>query len=201
MARRADHTRTELEALILDTANLIIGRDGPEGLTARRLAEAVGYAPGTIYNVFSSMEEVYLRINARTLDRLYALLSGPVCRDAKRTPVQNLKRMAVLYRNFAREERRYWLMLFSQNLPVSRHEQDWYQQRVDRLFHPLEELLTPFFGARQERRRRMAARILWASTHGLCFLEETGKMPAVEGAGFEDLSAMLIEGFIRGIKE
>lgn len=202
MARRKDHTRDELKNLILEMAWRILGQEGPAGLTARRLADAIGYAPGTIYNCFPSMDALCLHVNARTLDLLYGVLSSPACHDPKKTPVQNMKKMAALYRNFAHDMRPYWLMLFSHALPEIRKVEPWYQEKIDRLFTALEVLLAPYFTAKQERRMKMAARILWASTHGLCFLEETGKMPKLDGeSAFEGMSHYLIDGFVAGMRD
>lgn len=201
MARRKDHTRDQLRDMILNTAWHIAGKEGPEALTARRVADAVGYAPGTIYNIFSSMEELYLQLNARTLDLLHAVLADPACHDPKKTPVQNMKKMALLYRGFAHDMRPHWLMLFSGRLPEERKGDPWYQQKIDNLFISLESLLGPFFTPRQERKKKMAARILWASTHGLCFLEETGKMPRLDGQdAFAEMSGFLIDSFVAGMK-
>jgi len=200
MARRSDHTREELKNLILEMSWRIVGGEGPQGLTARRLADAIGYAPGTIYNVFPSMEALYLHLNGRTLDLLHGVLSSPACHDPKKTPVQNMKKMAQLYRGFAHDMRPHWLMLFSQDLPEDRKLEPWYQEKIDRLFVSLEKLLQPSFSAKQERKMKMAARILWASTHGLCFLEETGKMPKLDGErAFEEMSGYLIDSFVKGM--
>lgn len=201
MARRSDHTREELKALIIEKSWEIVGRDGFEGLTARRVAADIGYAPGTIYNIFKSMDDLYLQINSRTLDALYEVLSSAACNDAKKTPVRNMKKMAGLYMDFARAYRPYWLMLFSHRLPEGRKARDWYQEKIDRLFHPLEKLLQPLFSAGQNRKRKMAARVLWASVHGLCFLQETGKIPLVGGkAAAEDMADYLVDTFVAGIK-
>ena len=45
MARRTDHTREELKDLIINAAWTIIETEGAPGLTARKLASAIGYAP------------------------------------------------------------------------------------------------------------------------------------------------------------
>ena len=75
MARRNDHTREELKDLIIEESWRIIEKHGFEGLTARRIAKNIGYAPGTIYNMFISMDDLYLQLNAKTLDLLLATLS------------------------------------------------------------------------------------------------------------------------------
>ncbi len=201
MARRKDHTRDELKNLALDSAWRIVGKEGFEALTARRVASDIGYAPGTIYNLFESMDDLYLAINSRTLDLLYEVLASPACNDPSKSPVRNMKSMAALYMAFARDYRPYWLMLFSHRLPEGRKSEAWYQMKIDRLFTPLETFLHPLYPARQKKKREMAARALWSSVHGLCFLQETGKIPLVGGrAPAGELADYLIDTFIAGIK-
>ena len=43
MGRRSDHSREELYELALATARRIVEKDGPTGLTARKVAGAMGY--------------------------------------------------------------------------------------------------------------------------------------------------------------
>ena len=203
MARRSDHTREELKELILSTAWKIVGAEGFEGLTARRLATEIGYAPGTIYNLFKSMDDLYLAVNSLTLDRLLQVLSSKSCNDPKKAPIQNMKKMAALYMEFARDYRPYWLMLFSHRLPEGRKVQSWYQDKITQLFGPLEGLMKPLFNSGQDKKRKTAARVLWASVHGLCFLQETGKIQVVTGKlspGSPEMSGYLIDTFISGLK-
>src|SRR5207253_2291494 len=50
MARRSDHTRAELEALILDEGHRLMAETGYARFSAREVAKRVGYSIGTIYN-------------------------------------------------------------------------------------------------------------------------------------------------------
>ena len=47
MARRSDHSREELYDLALSAAREIAEAEGLRGLTARRIAEKIGYTPGS----------------------------------------------------------------------------------------------------------------------------------------------------------
>ncbi len=201
MARRSDHTRDELKILVLDKAWQLIDSKGFEGLTARAIASEIGYAPGTIYNLFDSMDDLYLQINARTLDILYDTLSAPVCNNPGKPSQDNMKAMALAYMDFARDYHPYWLMLFNFRLPEDRKVQAWYQEKIDRLFEPLETLLQPMFPEAHERKMKMAARVLWSSVHGLCFLQETGKVSIVSqnDASSDIASNFLIETFLAGL--
>lgn len=201
MARRSEHSREELENLLLQQARLIIGAHGFEGLTARKLADAIGYTPGTIYNVFHSMDELYLRINGETLDTLYGILSAPECSDPVRSPVENMKFMAAQYKNFCNNYRPYWLMLFEHRLSVGKDVPPWFAGKIEKLFEPLESLLHDFYDAGEARRRKMAARILWSSVHGLCFLEQTGKFKLVnDDTTINHMMDYLIDCFVSGIQ-
>jgi hypothetical protein len=47
----------------------------------------------------------------------------------------------------------------------------------------------------------MAARVLWASVHGICFLKETGKIPLISNQeNPPDMTGYLIDNFIAGIE-
>ncbi len=201
MARRSDHTRDELKEVILNASWKIIEKHGFSGLTARRIANDIGYAPGTIYNIFSSMDDLYLAVNSMTLDKLYDTLSSTECQAPKKTPIQNIKKMAQLYRAFTKKHRSHWLMLFTYILPKGKKPPSWYQEKITRLFEPLENLLKPFYSEKQSRKRKMAARVLWASVHGICFLEETGKIPLISNQeNPPDMTGYLIDNFVSGIQ-
>lgn len=202
MARRSDHTREELKKAILDSSWKIVKKDGFSGLTARHIALDIGYAPGTIYNIFGSMDDLYLNVNSMILDKLYETLSSAECQSPKRSPALNMKKMAQRYRAFTKKNRQHWLMLFTYILPSQKKPPLWYQEKVTRLFEPLEELLIPFYTEKQSRKRKMAARVLWASVHGICFLEETGKIPLISNQeNPPDMTGYLIDNFISGIKQ
>lgn len=202
MARRSDHTRGELKELILVSSSKIIEKEGFSALTARRIAKDIGYTPGTIYNLFDSMADLSLEINGMTLDRLYEALSSEKCQSPQKTPVQNMKKMAQIYKVFSEDNYAHWLMLFTYALPEGKELPHWYQEKIVRLFDPLENLLKPYYSDRQTKKRKMAARTLWASVHGIFFLEETGKISLVSDQdNSSQMTNYLIDNFIYGIEK
>ncbi len=202
MARRSDHTREELKELILETSWNVVSVDGFEGLSARRVANEIGYTPGTIYNLFSSMDDLYLQVSARTLTHLHGLLSGSVCNDPKKTAIQNMRAMASLYIRFTQESRKHWLMLFQHTMPEGFDVPEWFEDKIEGMFTPLERQMQGYFSSEDTARKKMAARMLWSSVHGLCFLQETGKIGIVrQGASMEDVAHGLIDIFIKGIEK
>lgn len=197
MARRSDHTRENLKELILNTAQKIVELEGFEALTARRIATDVGYTAGTIYNIFESMDDVCLQLNARTLDVLNETLAAPPAK----TPLQTVKTMAAQYMDFAHTHKNRWLMLFAHRMSDGRVVPDWYQDKIDRMFAPLETALSPLFPPHQAQKRHTTARVLWSAVHGLCLLHVTGKMPLIDAqAKPEALTALLVETFMAGLR-
>lgn len=198
MARRSDHTREELKTMILDAAWGIVGKDGAAGLTARRVAAEIGYVPGTIYNIFESMDALVVQVNGRTLDLMYAALSEGHGKKSAHNPVAEIKNLANGYMKFARDYHPYWMMLFTTRAAEG-DVSGWYQDKVDRVFDPLEDILRPLFPAGKDDNRKMAARVLWSSVHGLFFLQQTGKIHVVSERAASDMMSYLIETFVAGI--
>ena len=200
MGRRSDHTPEQLKEMILEEAWNVIEKEGIEKLTARRIASAIGYTPGTIYSFFTSMEMLLLHLNAKTLNLLYEALSDPECNNPNNKPIKNMKLMAKNYISFAQRYRQHWLLLFENRLEHLKKDESWYQEKIDRLFAPLERQMSAFYSDSQTRKKKIATRVLWASVHGICFLKETGKLSLVgEEKNTEEFSYLLIDNFMMGV--
>ena len=198
MARRKDHTREELKSLILDAAWQVTGQDGLPALTARRIGTQIGYAPGTIYNVFPSMNSLTLHLNARTLDLLFDRLA--VRPNAEEGAEAAMKNMARRYIAFATELRPYWMALFSADIAEERQKEFWYTEKIEGLFNPLESLLHERFQEKSKDEIAADARVLWSSVHGLTYLALTGKLPLKDrGQTLESLIERLVETYVSGI--
>jgi len=65
----------EREQLILDTAQKILREEGLQNLTMERVAAAIEYSKGTVYNHFSSKEEIINGISCRCVSNLIEMFS------------------------------------------------------------------------------------------------------------------------------
>ena len=70
MGRRSDHSREELMRLTVEAAANIVDAESVRAVTARRIAELIGYAPGTLYTHFRKLDEIFVYVNALTLKEL-----------------------------------------------------------------------------------------------------------------------------------
>ena len=81
--RRSAGPRGELDRegfllLVVDAAEAIARENGLRGLGMRKLAAAVGYAPNSIYHAVGDLDQVVLRVNARTFGRLHDALAAAI---------------------------------------------------------------------------------------------------------------------------
>src|SRR5215218_7957423 len=63
VARTATISKDDMLALVLDAAEACAREDGLRGIVMRRLAAAIGYSAGTIYNLVGDLDEVVARLN------------------------------------------------------------------------------------------------------------------------------------------
>ncbi len=202
MARRSDHTREELKELILTSASKIIEDEGYSALTVRKIATDIGYTPGTLYNVFQSMDGLTLALNTETLERLLTVLAETKAKHENDEAMTTMKAMARAYRDFASQNRERWLMLFMQANDSDTEAPDWFRDKIAELFQPLENALAPYYETTDAQTRKLAARSLWASIHGIYFLKETGKLPLLDDQDVaEDMTDTLIETFVKGLRK
>lgn len=196
MARRSDHTREELIELAIVSGQKVIANEGFGGFSARKVAKEMGYTVGTLYNVFGGYDGIVLHINSATLDDLANYLSDhlevtDLCADA-------IKNLAALYIRFAAENYNRWSALFEFNLPQHTPLPEWYSDKIKRLFSLVEAPLLPLLGGDKKEAER-AAKILWASIHGICQLGLTSKLDTVGAESVEVLANTLVDTFIRGL--
>ncbi len=74
---RRQREKEEFRDLVLDAARRIVLRDGFDGLSMRKIADAIEYAPGTIYLYFESREAIAHELCRRGFLELLAALPPP----------------------------------------------------------------------------------------------------------------------------
>jgi len=195
MARRSDHNREELHALILDRARGIAEEKGLRGLTARRIAADIGYAPGTIYNLFANLNNLILQLRGNTLDAFYDFMSA---NEIAGEPEEILINIANNYITFVSEHANLWGIMFEHKLPDGFEVPDWYHQKAYRLLKPVEDALAAYFSPEQDEDRLHHAQVLWASLHGICAIQITGKLVKKESA--EMMTQSLITIYVQGLR-
>jgi AcrR family transcriptional regulator len=202
MGRRSSHTPQQLRALVLDAAQEIIEAQGLAGLSAREIARRIGYSPGTIYNLFSNLDDVVLNVEARVLDALDRRLG-----DAQRASDgasdgshgDRLARLARAYLAFTHEQPRLWNLLLEHHRPPGAELPPWYRQKLEALMAQVERALAPCFAPGSEAERQRAARALWAGVHGITSLSTADKLSVVTTETAERLIDDLVATYMAGL--
>lgn len=196
MPRRGEHSKEELTELILEAADALVAEKGITGLSARAIAKAIGYTPGTIYLIFENLDEVILYLNARTLDRMHDSIELAVAGRVR--PVTRLRRAAHAYAEFARENPHRWRLCFEHRLPAGMDSPAWLNRRIARLVGLITAPLEEATGGRGTK-LEATAQTLWSGVHGICILTLTNKLHVVGGQSTEQLTDSLITHYIRGL--
>ncbi len=195
MARRSDHGREELHRMALDAARVIVARDGLRGLSTRRIAKEIGYTAGTLYQLFTNLDDLIAQMNADTLEALLEACAGV---DTEGGPEAALQQLAARCIRFVGEHPKLWNAVFEHTLPDGRTLHERHIAAVTRLHGLTETALAPLFPPGMEDRRLHEARVLWASLYGIASLAVSGKLAQAETP--EDMAGSLATNYIAGLR-
>jgi AcrR family transcriptional regulator len=198
MGRRSIHTPEQLRQLILDAAAAIIEANGLAGLSAREIARRIGYSPGTIYNMFENLDDVVLNVEGRVLDALDERLSAELAKGGDQTTL--VMRLAQAYLSFTSERPKLWNLLFEHYMPGGSDTPPWYQEKLERLMSRVEAAVAPIYPPDAVLERQRAARVLWASVHGITSLSTANKLANVTTEAAALLVSDLINNYLAGVK-
>jgi AcrR family transcriptional regulator len=178
MARRSDHTRAELEKLIVEEAHRQMEAVGFAHFSAREVAKRIGYSIGTLYNVFGSLNRLMLAVNARTIGLWVASIEAALAE----APEDRIAALVRSYFAFAGTHRNIWSAIYEHRSPAGEGLPDWY---VDALGSLTGVMVREVAAALPEARRAEASALagsLLALVHGHCVfaLDGTFRLLGVE---------------------
>jgi AcrR family transcriptional regulator len=113
MGRRSDHSRTELRELIVAEGHRQMAEHGFARFSARRVARAIGYSVGTLYNLFPSLDHLLVAINTRT----FTLWTKFVLERLDGVTDDRIDVLVQAYFDFAGEQTNLWMAIYDHRLP------------------------------------------------------------------------------------
>jgi len=167
--------RSKLQERLLEAAREAITARGLSGLKARDLAAGAGCALGAIYTAFDDLDELILRVNVSTLERLGESLDDSLGAAA---PAGALQALARAYLDFARREEPSWRALFEHRLSGGAPVPEWYADARNQLFSRLEGPLGALLPDLDAEARARLARTLFSAVHGVVALGLEQKLAA-----------------------
>jgi AcrR family transcriptional regulator len=184
-----------IESKLLEAAVQIIENDGLEKLNVRTISKKAQCSTGSLYNHFRDMNELILKINAKTLLRLQEAIANTLSKtkDDKKLG----KVLAKGYLRFAKENLPFWNLLFKYKIPKGHMMPQWYIDIIDNNFRLLESALCPLIKTENV---HIACRTLWGACHGIISLSLDGKLDIASHETPESLCESLFENYLRGLR-
>lgn len=170
MARRSDHSRSELEALIIGEGHRQMAETGFARFSAREVAKRIGYSIGTIYNVFGSYDRLILAINTQT----FRLWAEHLRARLEASGEDRIRALVEGYFSFASENMNLWMAIYDHRLPPGTPMPEEFAARRAEL---TDIVITEVAAALPEAARAKApglARSLIATVHGHCLFALNG---------------------------
>lgn len=197
MGRRGDHTKEELQQMIVGAAEDIVRNDGMNGLTMRKIAGAIGYTVGSLYLIYRNQDELIIDLNGRTVDELRTRLEEAASSTSDAHAA--LHAIANAYLVFAAENIHRWRMTFEHRLPDGQKHPHWLDNKVEATFSIFAAALANVIPDADDDSLRIHVFAFWSSIHGLCMLDLTGRLEWERTVQTDDLTQFLVNNFIRGI--
>jgi AcrR family transcriptional regulator len=189
--------KTDLRARLIEAAEAEIAEKGLLGLKARDVTQRAGCALGAIYNAVADLDELVMRVNSRTLERLGRALAPASDADS---PEAVTLALADAYAVFALENRRLWSALFEHRLPEGVEMPDWHRQEhkvlIARIVAPLQHLRPDLAVAEV----RLRVRTLFGAVHGVVHLALQGRLVGVPEPLLRQEVAALVGALVLGAK-
>lgn len=195
MARRSDHSREEIRELALNAAESIVASEGFNGLSARKIAGAIGYTVGTIYLVFKNLDDLIMQVNARTLEKLEAEVTTAGKSSGQK---EALRRFGQAYFTFASNNPHLWSLIFEHHVAGGGDLIPELGERIGTLFQIVETEIKSLNPKKKKQSIHRAALALWSGVHGITILAISDKLFMAENVTPPEMIDQLIDNFLKG---
>lgn len=195
MGRRGEHSYSELKEMIISATTKIVVEEGYQKLSTRKIANEIKYTVGTLYNIFSNLDEIIMHVNAETLDDLYK----EIISKKSTKGIDLLHEIAASYINYSKENYNLWAMLVDYRVPQETKYPDWYLTKIQKIYEYLGKVLSPHLPEDKAKDLSDIITVLWASIHGICTLSIKGKLDNTGSHSAQILINNLIDNYLIGL--
>jgi AcrR family transcriptional regulator len=187
-----------VRAAILKAARRLYFAHGIEGVTARRIAQAVGCSPTAIYLYYRNLGDLieHLRIEGHALLADYL---GAV--DASLPPVERVRAMGRAYYRFGLEHRNYYALMFGLR-PAEAPRREAIQREMHTLML-LRDVVHAGLASgdiRSDQDAMVLTNALWAQIHGVTALAVSGLLFETAPEQHEKVLEAVLETTVRSLR-
>jgi len=178
--------------MVLEAAEDIVHEYGYSSLKVRKIAADIGYTVGSVYMVFTNMNDLNMHIKARTWQKLHHYL------QAQLQITGTVQGIALAYLDFAMANEGLWRMLFEHQLALGDPVPKWYLQENQRSFKLMYEMIRQLDQSHADDQVLLAAQVLIKSVQGIVMqlLMQDQSSENIKSAKAEII--LLIDCFLRG---
>ncbi|MGJ8584084.1 MAG: TetR/AcrR family transcriptional regulator [Marinosulfonomonas sp.] len=195
MARRSDHSRTELKGLVLETATRIIAEQGLSALTARKIASEIGYSPGSIYNVVEDLDELIGLVNEGTMRKLNTDLAAI---DMTGNALADAGQVLDVYIKFRNEHSGLWEANLNHAVRQDVQQPAGYVEQTEVSFKIAARAIGPAFNG-DIAKTQLAVRVLWASLQGIFSVSDSATVFQDGVDSQRQMADNLVETYLKGV--
>ena len=170
MARRSDHTRPQLEELIVDESHRLMAEVGYAGFSAREIAKRIGYSVGTLYNVFGTLDHLLFAVNSRT----FALWTDALLERLAEAGDDRIGTLVLGYFEFARANPNLWMAIYDHRPSRAAPLPPAYVEQRAALTGLVEAEIARLLPQETAGQAGLLARSLVATVHGHCVFALNG---------------------------
>lgn len=194
MGRRSDHSREELQGLIVEATLGLVKEHGAEKVTARQIAQAVGYTPGTLYSVFVNLQDIFLHVNELGLTSLFERCAKDM--NAQSEPIAAIRSLGNAYLEFATQNTHQFDLMFARVDSPSEAAPAAIRTRIRSMFDLIEEQLKLLNPKASDTQIKLGARALWSGVHGIATLRLSDQLYLDRTTSDTDLVETLVNNFL-----
>jgi AcrR family transcriptional regulator len=199
---RREREKAEFREHVLAAARRIVLAEGFDALTMRKIAEAIEYAPGTIYLYFDSRDAIAFELCRAGFEELLAALAPAA---AIADPAERLREIGRRYVRFGLENPETYRLIFMDDPKFSTLAFEEQEKAADSPGMQALGLLVVIFAELRAGKRLASeaelnalAEMTWATVHGIVSLKiaHADTFPMTPS---DDLIELLADTLVRGL--
>lgn len=187
----------EVRRNLIAVGRRLVVEKGIDYLTARKLSEASGISVGTIYNLFSTMENFIAAENMQTLDELYALMKLII---PENNPFINMNRYVDVFSGFVIANPHLWSLLFREHLYNRNNKlSSSYIRKIKRIEDILDKQIAAMFGGLSKAEKRLSSQVLEMSLFALSGFLATPAWEGLRQVNKDNICKLLLNTYLAGL--
>src|SRR5262245_7734152 len=193
-ARSASEPRGDLRARILRAARRLSFAHGPEGVTARAVAHAVGVSPTAIYLHFHGLDDLLDHLRMEGHELLASYLRGV---DASLAPAERIRGMGRAYHRYGQDHPRYFDLMFEGSSRTRRRDAVQREMFTLLLLRDVVQAGIATGAFRRDLDPMVVTNALWAEVHGVTALRAAGLLVETSAGHADEVLETVLDGALR----